>query len=81
MPEPLKNMYNRPYLEKFAVVFKDIFPGFDSKKFMKLVFDNEWDNRELKGRMSHIARSLQKEYFNPEKSCAAFQGILINDLP
>jgi len=60
MAEPLKNMYNRPYLEKFAGVFKEIYAGFDSKKFMKLVFDNEWGNRELKERMSHIARSLNE---------------------
>ena len=60
MAEPLKNMYNRAYLEKFGGVFKDIYPGFDTKKFMKLVFDNEWGNRELKGRMSHIARSLNE---------------------
>lgn len=60
MAEPLKNMYNRPYLEKFADVFKKVYPGFDKKKFLKLVFNNEWDNLELKGRMSHIARSLNE---------------------
>ncbi|HMQ78280.1 MAG TPA: DNA alkylation repair protein [Ignavibacteria bacterium] len=60
MAEPLKNMYNKPYLEKFAGVFKEIHPGFDTKRFMKLVFDNEWGNRELKGRMSHIARQLNE---------------------
>ncbi len=60
MAEPLKNMYNRPYLEKFADVFKKVYPGFDKKKFLKLVFNNEWNNLELKGRMSHIARSLNE---------------------
>lgn len=60
MAEPLKNMYNKSYLEKFEEVFKGIYPGFDTKKFMKLVFDNEWECRELKGRMSHIARSLNE---------------------
>ncbi len=58
MAEPLKNMYNKPYLEKFAGVFKELHPAFNSKQFLKLVFDSEWENRELKQRMSHIARCL-----------------------
>lgn len=58
MAEPLKNMYNKPYLEKFADVFVNVYPEFDKKKFYKLVFDNEWDSKELKQRMRHIAQSL-----------------------
>lgn len=60
MAEPLKNMYNKTYLKKFAEVFKEIYPGFDTKKFLKLVFDKQWESRELKARMSHIARSLNE---------------------
>ena len=58
MAEPLKNMYNKPYLEKFAGVFKKIYPGFDEKKFLSSVFDSDWEAKELKQRMSHIARCL-----------------------
>lgn len=60
MAEPLKNMYSRSYLEKFSGVFKDIYPAFDTKQFLKLVFDKEWESRELKQRMSHIALCLHK---------------------
>jgi len=60
MAEPLKNMYNRPYLEKFAGVFVKIYPAFNVKQFLKKVFDSEWEGRELKQRMSHIARCLHE---------------------
>ena len=58
MAEPLKNMYNKSYLEKFADIFGEEYPKFDRNKFLKLVFNNEWKSKELKQRMSHIARCL-----------------------
>ncbi len=84
MAEPLKNMYNKPYLEKFAGVFKKIYPAFNSKQFLKLVFDGEWESKELKQRMSHIARCLHKvlpgDYRNNisilKKAVPEFKGFL-----
>ncbi|MBE2226232.1 MAG: DNA alkylation repair protein [Ignavibacteria bacterium] len=84
MAEPLKNMYNKPYLEKFAGVFKKIYPAFNSKQFLKLVFDSEWESKELKQRMSHIARCLHKvlpgDYRNNisilKKAVPEFKGFL-----
>lgn len=58
MAEPLKNMYNREYLNKFADVFGNVYPPFNKKKFLSLVFDKEWDSKELKARMRHISISL-----------------------
>jgi 3-methyladenine DNA glycosylase AlkC len=60
MAEALKNMYNREYLERFADAFVKTYPGFDRKKFLKFVFDNEWESKELKARMRHITVSLNK---------------------
>jgi 3-methyladenine DNA glycosylase AlkC len=57
--EPLKNLYSKDYLANFAEVFCKIYPKFDRKKFLKHVFDSEWENRELKQRMRHIAVSLR----------------------
>ncbi len=58
MAEPLKNMYSKEYLNNFADVFVKIYPKFDKAKFLNLVFDNEWDKKELKQRMRHISVCL-----------------------
>jgi 3-methyladenine DNA glycosylase AlkC len=60
MAEALKNMYNRKYLERFADAFVGSYQGFDKKKFLKTVFDSEWETKELKARMRHITVSLNK---------------------
>lgn len=60
MPEPLKNLYNRQYLERFAGVLFKIHSPFNKKNFLQQVFDNEWENRELKQRMRHITICLNK---------------------
>jgi len=58
MPEPLKNMYSKVYLNNFADVFVKVYPSFDKAKFLKLVFDKDWENKELKQRMRHISICL-----------------------
>lgn len=58
MAEPLKNMYSKDYLNNFADVFVKIYPKFDKAKFLKLVFDKDWDKKELKQRMRHISVCL-----------------------
>ncbi|BFM17127.1 DNA alkylation repair protein [Maricurvus nonylphenolicus] len=54
MAEPLKNSYNRAYITRLAKALKQHHPKFDSKAFSKAVFDKQWQERELKARMSHI---------------------------
>lgn len=58
MAEPLKNMYSKEYLNNFADVFVRIYPKFNKAKFLNLVFDKDWDNKELKQRMRHISVCL-----------------------
>ena len=60
MPEPLKNMFSKNYLNNFADTFVEIYPAFNKTKFLNLVFDKNWNNRELKQRMRHISISLHE---------------------
>ncbi|MBE2217326.1 MAG: DNA alkylation repair protein [Ignavibacteria bacterium] len=60
MAEPLKNMYSKAYLARFADVFAELETAFSKKKFLTLVFDNEWEQKELKQRMRHISICLHK---------------------
>jgi 3-methyladenine DNA glycosylase AlkC len=56
--EPLKNMYNRAFVDNLAQAIHGEYPLFDSAAFTQTVFDHEWENRELKERVRHISLSM-----------------------
>lgn len=58
MPEPLKNAYNQPYIERLAQSIQQIWPMFDGSRFTAMVLDDAWETRELKARMKHITASM-----------------------
>jgi len=58
MPEPLKNIYNPTFFEQFTAVLKQVLPQFKKQPFLNQIFDTEWETKELKQRMRHIAVTL-----------------------
>ena len=54
----LKDMYNQQYVADVATAVLDVYPDFDATTFSARVFDADWDRRELKDRMRHIALTL-----------------------
>ena len=58
MAEPLKNLYSTSFYDQFCVIIKTIIVDFDSNKFLKNIFDTDWDTRELKSRMKHTTAVL-----------------------
>lgn len=61
MAELLKNMFfKKEFFEKLSVQLKKEYPEFNKKKFLSLVFNNEWDKKELKQRMRHASLSLRE---------------------
>lgn len=59
MPEPLKNLYNPTFFETFTTVVNTVLPEFRKQHFLNQVFDTEWESKELKQRMRHIATVLK----------------------
>ncbi|RDH86078.1 MAG: DNA alkylation repair protein [endosymbiont of Galathealinum brachiosum] len=59
MAEPFKNIYNQRFFDGFTDVLRRVIPDFDSSAFLKEIYDDEWDNRELKQRMRHISTVLK----------------------
>lgn len=55
MPEPLKNSYSRSFLQRFATEVTQVVPAFRHHDFVEQVFDQNWEEKELKERMRHIA--------------------------
>ena len=58
MPEPLKNMFNKEYLQKLASDIKDAYPPFQADAFIASVMDETWESLELKARMRQITLNL-----------------------
>ncbi|MEZ4939259.1 MAG: hypothetical protein R3D58_00235 [Saprospiraceae bacterium] len=58
MPEPLKNLFSESLLSGFAQNVCRVLPAFDRAVFLNRVFDKNWEQRELKQRMRHIAECL-----------------------
>lgn len=63
--EPFKNIYNDTFFSGFTTVLAKTLKEFDKKRFLKKVYDDAWEARELKQRMKHIALVLHE--FMPGK--------------
>lgn len=60
MPDQLKNIYNRTYIDRLAEYIKKNYPAFDHKLFIQNIFDDAWSELELKPRLRHITLTLQR---------------------
>lgn len=59
MPEPFKNVYNPTFFKQFTHHLTTVVPAFDTQGFLKTLFDNEWEAKELKERMRHTTLVLR----------------------
>jgi 3-methyladenine DNA glycosylase AlkC len=59
MAERLKDMFfTRDSINTFADTIKKHYPGFDKTEFLKLMFDESFDNKELLDKMKHTTKCL-----------------------
>ncbi|PKL88677.1 MAG: DNA alkylation repair protein [Ignavibacteriae bacterium HGW-Ignavibacteriae-2] len=58
MPEPFKNQFNTKLVSELADAVVKEYPAFNKKAFLGKVFNDEWEEKELKNRMRHISTSL-----------------------
>ncbi|PCJ97647.1 MAG: DNA alkylation repair protein [Flavobacteriaceae bacterium] len=59
MAELFKNIYNKEFFNAFTNVIQQIESDFDKTSFLKNIYDDEWENKELKQRMRHITVVLK----------------------
>lgn len=74
MAEPLKAIYSEHFFTCYLLDVEKVIPTIDKSKFQALVFSNDWENKELKQRMSHIAFVLNQ--FLSDKYEIAIQQII-----
>jgi len=60
MPEPLKNLYHREFINTLSDAIQSVYSSFPSQEFIAFVFDKDWNNKELLQRLRHIAIALQQ---------------------
>lgn len=60
MAEAFKNMYNEQFFDKFTKDLKLVIHDFDACDFVSQVMDHQWEKREYKQRIMHMATVLQK---------------------
>lgn len=58
MAAPLKDVYDRAYVERLAAACRDVRPAFPAREFVERVLDESWPTRELKARMRHLTTCL-----------------------
>lgn len=58
MGSPLKNMFDRDTLYKFALRIKKAYSNFPTDKFIKDIFNDSWEHLELKARIRRIAITM-----------------------
>jgi 3-methyladenine DNA glycosylase AlkC len=59
MAELFKNIYNDGFFDAFISAVQQIRSNFDKRSFLKKIYDDEWEHRELKQRMRHITIVLK----------------------
>jgi 3-methyladenine DNA glycosylase AlkC len=58
MADQLKNIYSKSFIKDFTNVLAKVAPDLNKRQFVRQIFDAEWENKELKQRMRHIALVL-----------------------
>lgn len=81
MAELLKNRYNEAFFDLLIEDFQKHKPDFKAADFKALLFDEDWDARELKDRMRHISLSLHQYLNLPFAAAIALFKLVIAERP
>ena len=65
MTEALKDMFNKPFFDRFTKDLKLVIKDFNTRKFVSQIMDDEWENKEFKQRCRHITTVL-KNFLPPD---------------
>ena len=60
MAKLLKELYNEDYIDLLSSNILSNYTDFDKDNFIVSIFENQWQEKELKQRMRHIATTLYK---------------------
>ena len=58
MAEPLKNVYSEAFIDNLSNCISKIIPKLDQKKLKNYILTSNWENLELKERMSRLSNAM-----------------------
>jgi 3-methyladenine DNA glycosylase AlkC len=58
MAEPLKDIYDEPFLRQFSGKIKAVYDSFATEEFITAIMSHDWDELKLKERIRRIAETL-----------------------
>ncbi|UNK16123.1 DNA alkylation repair protein [Paenibacillus sp. N3/727] len=59
MGDTFAGKYTPDFFNQFIAIVKLKYPAFDSTRFLKLIYDDRWEQEQLKQRIRHISSSLR----------------------
>ncbi|MDP2302259.1 MAG: DNA alkylation repair protein [Ignavibacteria bacterium] len=62
MSSLLKDIYSIEFYSKFSEILLEVIPSFNKEKFIKQIFDENWQSKELKERMKHTSLILNSVF-------------------
>ena len=80
MATPLKDLYSSEFYELFSDILSHTLPTFDKEKYLNLIFDQEWEQKELKQRIHHNALVLNHFLPNDFKDACNSLKIIIEEI-
>lgn len=61
MPDKLKDLFfSSSFIDQLADTLQEIYPAFDKARFTRLIYDANWEARELKEKMRHVSGCLHQ---------------------
>jgi 3-methyladenine DNA glycosylase AlkC len=76
----LKDIYSESFFNNFSDVVIEVIPAFDKLQFSKLIFDQNWQSKELKDRMRHTSFVLSHFFPKDFKKTATLIENIIKQL-
>jgi 3-methyladenine DNA glycosylase AlkC len=80
MASLLKDIYSKEFYQLFLKALKEVYPPLDDRKFLTLLFNEQWAQKELKERMKHTSFVMAQVLPNDYKTCTKLIEKLVKKL-
>ncbi len=62
MAELFKDKFNPEFFDRFITIVKSAYTHFDAQRFLGLIYDGDWEQREMKQRIRHISMAVRETF-------------------
>jgi 3-methyladenine DNA glycosylase AlkC len=80
MSNLLKDIYSPQFYKQFAQIVSEVLPSFDADLFARMIFVEDWNDKELKDRMKHTSAVLNRFFPKEFETTAQIIEEIVNKL-